>query len=49
ERVKELKVETKTLETLKEYRYEEYVKEGIKKSELEIEQFVTTAKLINMN
>ncbi|NLY70527.1 MAG: hypothetical protein GX076_02420 [Clostridiales bacterium] len=49
ERIKELKIETKTLETLKEYRYEEYVKEGIKKSELEIEQFVTTTKLINMS
>ncbi|MDD4583775.1 MAG: flagellar FliJ family protein [Eubacteriales bacterium] len=44
--VKELKVETKSLENIKESRYEVYKNKSLKKAELQIEEFVTTAEII---
>ena len=44
--VKKLKVETKSLEIIKESRYEVYKNKSIKKAELQIEEFVTTAGII---
>lgn len=44
EKVKGLKIETKSLETLKESKYEEYKKEEIKKEELYIEEFISSSK-----
>ncbi|NLT48904.1 MAG: FliJ family protein [Clostridiales bacterium] len=47
ERVKNLKVETKSLETIKESRFVEYQKEGLKKSELLLDEFVSTARVMS--
>ena len=44
--IKKLKLETKSLETLKTSRYDEYKKEDLKASELQLEEFVSTAKII---
>lgn len=41
--IKGLKMETKSLETLKSTRLEEYNKEGAKAAELQLEEFVTTS------
>ena len=46
ETIKKLKLETKSLETLKSTRLIEYKKEGAKAAELQIEEFVTTAGLL---
>lgn len=43
--VKELKVETKSLETIKENRYAEYKKEEIKKEEIFIDEFVSGIRI----
>ena len=40
ERIKDLKMETKSLESIKEIRYEEYRAEQLKKEELFIDEFV---------
>ncbi len=46
ELIKSLKLETKSLETLKTSRYEEYKKEDQKVAEQQLEEFVSTAKII---
>ncbi len=46
ELIKKLKLETKSLETLKTSRFDEYKKEDLKAAELQLEEFVTTAKII---
>jgi flagellar export protein FliJ len=46
DRVKVLKVETKSLETIKESRFEEYKYEEHKKEELLMDEFVSTAKVM---
>lgn len=46
ELIKKLKLETKSLETLKTSRYDEYKKEGVKAAERQLEEFVSAAKLI---
>ena len=47
ERVKDLKIETKTLETIKESRYMEYVKEDLKRSEQFMDEFVSTKRVMS--
>jgi flagellar export protein FliJ len=44
--IKKLKLEAKSLETMKNSRYAEYKKEDLKAAELQIEEFVSTAKII---
>lgn len=46
ETIKKLKQETKSLETLKSTRFDEYNKEGAKAEELQLEEFVTTAGIL---
>jgi len=46
DKVKQLKVETRSLETIKESRYEEYKHEANKKEEQQIDEFVSTTKAI---
>jgi len=46
ELIKKLKLETKSLETLKTSRYDEYKKEDLKAAELQLEEFVSTAKIL---
>lgn len=46
ELIKKLKLETKSLETLKGTRLDEYKKAGAKAAELQIEEFVTTAGIL---
>jgi len=46
ELVKKLKLETKSLETLRTSRYDEYKKEGLKAAEKQLEEFVSTAKIM---
>ena len=45
--IKKLKLETKSLETLKTSRYDEYKKEDLKAAEQQLEEFVSTAKIIS--
>ena len=45
--IKGLKIETKSLETLKENKYEEYVKEGIKKNEIAMDEFAARKLIVN--
>ena len=47
ETIKKLKLETKSLETIKTSRFDEYRKEGLKDEELRIEEFVSTASIIH--
>jgi len=47
ELIKKLKLETKSLETLKTSRFDEYKKEDQKAAELQLEEFVSTAKIIS--
>lgn len=47
ERVKNLKVETRSLETIKESRLDEYKKENLKKAELFIDEFVARSRIVN--
>lgn len=44
--VKNLKLETRSLEIVKENRYDEYKKELIKENEKEMEEFITTSKIM---
>ena len=44
--VKKLKLETKSLETLKTTRFDEYKKEDLKAAEMQLEEFVSTARLL---
>lgn len=44
--IKKLKLETKSLETLKTSRYDEYKREDLKASERQMEEFVSTARLM---
>lgn len=44
--IKKLKLEAKSLETMKNSRYDEYKKEGLKAAEKQLEEFVSTAKII---
>lgn len=46
ERVKNLKMETKSLETIKESRYVEYKKEELKKEEQFIDEFVSGSRVM---
>lgn len=46
ELIKKLKLETKSLETLKSSRYEEYKKADVKAAELQLEEFVSTANIL---
>lgn len=46
ELIKKLKLETKSLETLKISRYDEYKKEDLKAAELQLEEFVSTSKIM---
>ena len=46
ELIKKLKLETKSLETLKTSRLDEYKKEDMKASEKQLEEFVSTAKIM---
>lgn len=45
--IKKLKLETKSLDTIKTSRLDDYKKQDVKTSELQIEEFVSTAKIIN--
>ncbi|MGV8906697.1 MAG: flagellar FliJ family protein [Acetobacterium sp.] len=47
--VKNLKLETRSLEIIKETRYNEYKIELTKESEKQMEEFIVTAKIINEN
>jgi len=47
--IKTIKLETKSLETLKNGRFDEYNKQELKKVELQIEEFVSTAKISSQN
>ncbi len=47
--IKNIKLETKSLETLKNGRFDEYNKQELKKAELQIEEFVITAKINSEN
>lgn len=49
DKVKELKVETKSLETIKESRFVEYKHEVNKKEEQKIDEFVSNAKTVSKN
>jgi flagellar export protein FliJ len=44
--IKELKKETRSLETLKEAKYTEYKKEDIKRSELFMDEFISRSRII---
>lgn len=44
--VKNLKLETRSLEIVKENRYDEYKKEIVKENEKQMEEFITTSKII---
>ena len=44
--VKNLKLETRSLEIVKENRYDEYKKEMAKENEKEMEEFITTSKIM---
>lgn len=46
ELIKKLKLETKSLETLKTSRYDEFKKEDLKAAEKQLEEFVSTVKII---
>jgi len=46
ELIKGLKLETKSLETLKTSRYDEYKKEDLKAAEKQLEEFVSTVKIM---
>ena len=46
ELIKKLKLETKSLETLKTSRYDEYKKEDLKAAEHQLEEFVSTTKIM---
>lgn len=46
EMIKKLKLETKSLETLKTSRYDEYKKEDLKAAELQMDEFVSTSKIM---
>ena len=46
ETIKKLKLETKSLETLKTSRYDEYKKEDLKAAELQMDEFVSTSKIM---
>ncbi len=45
--VKDLKIETKSLETIKESRFIEHQKEALKKTEIFIDEFVSRSRLVN--
>ena len=47
EKVKNLKVETKSLETIKDSRFAEYQKESLKKAEIFIDEFISGREIIN--
>lgn len=47
--VKRLKLDTKSLEIIKDSRFEEYKKEDLKHTEKQLEEFITTAKLMKMS
>jgi flagellar export protein FliJ len=44
--IKKLKLETKSLETIKTSRYDEYKKEDLKATERQMDEFVSTAKIM---
>ncbi|MGI6751283.1 MAG: flagellar export protein FliJ [Anaerovoracaceae bacterium] len=44
--IKGLKLETKSLETLRDVRYDEYVKDNLKKEELHLEEYISTARVM---
>lgn len=46
ELIKKLKLETKSLETLKTSRLDEYKKEDLKAAELQMDEFVSTSRII---
>ena len=46
ERIKDLKMEMKSLESIKEIRYEEYRAEQLKKEELFIDEFVAGKNIV---
>lgn len=46
ELIKKLKLETKSLETLKTSRFDEYKKEDLKAAELQMDEFVSTSKIM---
>lgn len=45
--VKNLKLETRSLEIVKENRYDEYKKEVVKETEKQMEEFISTSKIMN--
>lgn len=45
--VKELKIETKSLETIKETKFTEYQKEALKKTEIFIDEFVSRSRIVD--
>lgn len=47
ETIKKAKIETKSIEKIKEIKYDDYKKECQKKFEQEIEEFVSTSRVIN--
>lgn len=44
--IKNLKLDSKSLETLKDAQYEEYQKEALKKSELLVDEFVSASRVM---
>lgn len=49
ELVKKAKLETKSLETIKTSRYDEYKKEDLKAAERQLEEFVSTKKIMRQS
>lgn len=45
--VKNLKLETRSLEIVKENRYDEYKKEILKENEKQMEEYISTSKIMN--
>ena len=45
--VKNLKLETRSLEIVKENRYDEYKKKYLKENEKQMEEYISTSKIMN--
>jgi len=47
ERIKKLKIETKSLETIKESKFEEYKKEDLKRTEQFVDEFISGSRVMS--
>lgn len=46
--IKELKLETKSLETLKAAKYDEYKKDNLKNEEMRMDEFISTSRIMGV-